>query len=332
MLTPLPLPRQLQRQAEDVARIEADLAEAKAQQNPETNAQPAPQPEGQEPPVAAAPPAPAPAAPNEWEQRYRTLDGKYRAEVPRLHQELKDLKALVDELKKPAAPAAPPPQETPRAEKKRLVTEKDAETFGPDLLDLIKRQAQEIADELVATRESTLRQDLQKLAAENEALRTQVVDVTKTQTASSQDQYLGKLAALVPDWETVNANPEFLAWLSETDPLSGLTRQAYLDHAYQTLDVHRTATLFTTWKSLKAPAAAPVTPAPTQDTPQRQVTPGKTRVAPAPVADPGQRIWTVAEIEKFYADARTGRLKPDELKRTEAEIDLAVSTGRVRQK
>ena len=31
----------------------------------------------------------------DWEQRYRSLEGKYRAEVPRLHETLKELRTTV---------------------------------------------------------------------------------------------------------------------------------------------------------------------------------------------------------------------------------------------
>lgn len=325
------LPKQLQRQAAEVTRIETEMAAAANEPATPTDIV-APPPET--PPAApATPPTPPPVpdAGTDWEQRYRSLEGKYRAEVPRLHGELRELKASFSalETKLTATPAPAPAPETPKA-KPRLVTAKDAETFGPDLLDVIKRQAQDIADELVAARESKVQTDIKKLADENEALKQRLGDVTKTQEATSQDVYLTRLAKLVPDWETVNSDPEFLLWLDDVDPFTGLKRQAYLDSAFTALDHQRTAVLFDAWKRTKAPAStpAPVPPEPSEI--QRQVTPGKSKSTPTPAADPSQRLWSTGEIEKFYDDVRHGRIKGDEVKRTEKEIDLAVSTGRIR--
>lgn len=62
--------------------------------------------------------APVAAMTDPWEQRYKALEGKYRAEVPRLAEEVKAMKAKLEEaqLAKPAhaetgTPSSPPPAE-----------------------------------------------------------------------------------------------------------------------------------------------------------------------------------------------------------------------------
>jgi len=325
------LPRQLQRQADEIAQIEKDIADSKVAATPqETPPTPeSPQPlEGQETVQATPQTPPAPVVQTtEWEQRYRTLKGKYDAEMPRLHNQVRELQTQMAALAKPPEPPKPP--ETPQA-KKRLVTDKDAETFGPDLLDLIKRQAHEIADEMVGSRETKLVQEMQKLQAENAALMEKVTGVTKSQEVSAQQAYLAKLGTLVPDWEAINVDQRFLDWLTEIDPMSGLARQAYLDNAFQSLDVNRTATLFRAWvASVTPPTPAPV-PAPQQSEVQRQVTPGKSKSTTPTQQDDPTRVWSTQEIERFFSDLRAGRVKRDDAARIEKEIDLAVSQGRVR--
>lgn len=317
---------QQQRQAEEIARIEADIAAANAQPaEPEAPEPETPEPLGTPPetqPVYVAPPQPAD---DTWRQRYLTLEGKYKAEVPRLHAEVRELKASLETAiaKMSAAPAP----EKPAPAKSKLVTDKDAETFGSDLIDLIKRQAQE----LVSEREVALNEVVKELRAENASLKANVTSVTKTQEATAQEAYVAQLTALVPDWETVNRDQGFLTWLEGQDPLSGLARQALIDNAYQQLDAKRTAVIFNAWKGLQ-PAQPPAPPQPKPEV-QRQVTPGKSKQVPAsPASDASGKIWSHAEIENFYRDVRAGLYvgKAAEVAQVEAEIDLAVSTGRIR--
>jgi hypothetical protein len=318
------LPGQIQRQADEMSAFDQAVEDARkpqtltpeAPQTPET-----PGPTG-EPKVVTPPPTP-PSTPEEvqWRQRYLTLEGKYKAEVPRLHSELRDLKS---QLQTALEAMKPQKSVTPAPPKEAKVTPKDVETFGSDLVDLVKRQAEDI----VSSREEATRAELEKLRAENERLQASISGVTKSQEASAQEIYLGKLAALVPDWATINTDPGFLEWLSGTDEMSGLTRQAYIDHAYQNQDVQRTAVIFNAWKALAA-GKAPEAPAQAKTEIQRQVEPGKSKSVPVTQSDAATKVWTAKEVEQFYRDLREGRFKNTaEAEKIEAEIDLAVSQGR----
>ena len=320
------LPRQLQRQQEEVERLDREIAEAAA---PKTETPPAAETPKQDvqgtPPPAETPPPAAPSA-EQWEQRYRTLEGKYKAEVPRLHQTIRELTAKVDEIAARTTKPETPPQPEP-AKKSKRVTEKDVETFGSDLLDVIKRQAEEIAADAL----SDLQKKVGTLEQENAQLKQQVSGVSTSQAKSAQEVYFSKLSAKVPDWESVNESTGFLDWLGVVDPLSGVSRQTYLDHAFQNLDADRTAQLFQAYKQTQAPPPAP--PAPKPNEVQRQVAPGKSKTPPGPtVSDANSKIWTAAEIDRFYSELRAGqyRSNPAEAARIESEIDTAVAAGRVR--
>lgn len=327
------LPKQLQRQVEEIDRIQKEIA-GPTDPDPNPDAPP-PNPETppETPPTPVEVPPPTPVV-DDWEQRYRSLEGKYRAEVPRLHQQVRDLQSSIEDLKaaraQPTPPTAPPTPATPQA-RQRLVTDKDAETFGPDLLDLIKRQAQEIATDMVSSHDAAVQAEIKRLATENETLKARLGDVSKSQETTAQDTYLSKLAIEVPDWSEINTDPGFLQWLSEVDPFTGMARQAYLDAAFKALDVKRTSVLFNAYKATKAPPAAPTPPPPKVTELQRQVTPGKTKSTAAPPAeDPSKKIWTTTEIQDFYTKVRQNKLTQDEAIRIEQEINSAVSTGRVR--
>lgn len=322
-------PAQLQRQAEETERIEAEIAAAVQQPAEDEGSDPVtlPEPIGT-PPVS--PPVTPPTPPEDaafWKHKFQTLEGKYRAEVPRLTTELKELKQQVTDLlaTKPTVPAPQAP-----ATQASRVTEKDAETFGADMLDVIKRQALDA----LSPGETALMARLEKLEAANEALHQQVTGVTKAQTVTARDRYLTALTGRVPTWATVNDDPMFHAWLGEVDGMSGVTRQDLLDNALESNDVNRTATIFEAFIKSQAPPP-PVNPTPPPTPPkndvQRQVTPGKSKTIPADVT-PNERVWSYADIEQFYKDCAQGvyRHDPAEMKKIEAEIDAAVSAGRVK--
>ena len=325
------LPKQVQEAADEAERLAQSL------QPPEGDAAPAP--DAIEPVEATQTPAPAATPPKvtelpkpddaSWQQRYSTLQGMYNAEVPRMQQQLRDLSL---QLQDAVARLANAPKETPKPASQptpKLGTDKDVETFGGDLIDLIRRQS---AD-LVQAERDRVQVDMQKLQSENTDLKKQMGNVVERQGQSTRVVYLGELAKQVPDWEALNTDQAFLGWLAEVDPLSGIARQAYLNNAWEQFDVNRTAALFNAWKQ----ATGHSTTAPKQ-TPQqelaRQVAPGTSKSsAPASPSNPSERIWTTKQIETFYTDVTKGLYagaKKDEAARIEAEIDAAVATGRVR--
>lgn len=225
-------------------------------------AQPA-APEGHE-----TPPAPAPAAtttaPTEpsWEHKYRTLQGMFNAESGRWQTEKREFESRLARLETPPAVAKPAPQA-----KAKRVTDQDVEAYGTELLDVIGRTAADIAEAEVARRLDELQPELAKT-------RDQVTTVAGQVYQNAQDKFYGELAKAVPDWETVNRDEGWLSWLMQLDPLSGLTRQAYLDNASQSMDHARTAALFEAYKNTLAPASAPAAPA--------AAAPAKPALSPSP--------------------------------------------------
>lgn len=298
------LPKQVQRQAEEVAELDKMLDEP--QQQDEAPA------EAVQEPVVSAPPVQPKQDEETWQKRYQTLQGMFNAEVPRLNAQVKELQQQLQQvLAKAQAPAkAPEPQE-------KLVTEKDVEAFGGELLDVIKRQAVE-----------AVQADFAKLQAENAELRKQLGGVAEKQGHVDRRTYFAELAAAVPDYEKLNTDQGFLAWLAELDPVSGLNRQTFLTAAYENLDAQRTAAVFSTYKQTLA--KQPVNAA-AQEL-QRQVAPGTSRAStPTTQATGAEKIWSLAEIERFYVDVSKGKYVRDEATRIEAEIDAAVAAGRLKQ-
>ena len=310
------LPKQVQEQADYAAQYDKLVLEGESDQP-------------QEPAEAiqeSAQPAPVAERKNDeetWQRRYQTLQGMYNAEVPRLNSQVKELQAQLQEavasiqsLKAPPASQDPP---------KKLVTEKDVEAYGDELIDLVKRQAEEV----VLSERAQFRKDLAALQAENADLKKQLGGVAEKQGANDRRAYFMELSKEVPDYEALNTDPDFLAWLAEVDPLSGVTRQAYLNVAFEQFDFKRTATLFNAFKKQANKVVPPVQEA--QQELQRQVAPGTSRASTPSITNAAEKFWTMREIESFYSDASKGRYTREEAARIEAEIDAAVVAGRIRQ-
>ena len=292
------------------------------------NGDPAPNPDPQPPQPAADPapqpsvspePQPQPAVPEEtWQAKFFTLKGKYDAEVPRLHAQVKELNTQVQQLITEAAvrAQAPAPAQEPA---KSLITEHDKEAFGSDLLDLIDR-ATEAKIAGFRDRES-------QLQAEIAELKGKVGRVDETVGSSTKELFLERLAKQVPDWEVLNVDQGFLAWLAEVDPVYGLPRQAALNSAYEALDAGRTAAIFKQYKAMTAPQQTQ------QNKPnlQSQVAPTRSRTSPAPATSAGdKRVFTQGDIAQFYDEWRRGLIDEAEAVRIEQEIAAASVEGRIR--
>ncbi|MEI2419641.1 hypothetical protein V6O07_05160, partial [Arthrospira platensis SPKY2] len=148
---------------------------------------------------------------------------------------------------------------------------------------------------------------------------------------SNEQRFWADLQATVPDWQDINTDQGFQSWLLEVDPLTGLTRQTYLEDAQRNLDVRRVVNFFTTWKGLSGgPAARPNRAAQSASELERQVAPGRGRSGGAKVSGE-PTTYTPDDIRKFFQDVQKGvyRGKEDERNRIERDIFAAQREGRI---
>lgn len=318
------LPKAVQQQIDDADRLVADMNGDKTGDKPETD----PNTQPQEPAAQVVEPVATTVSqepehkqiPEEtWEQKYHSFKGMYDAEVPRLYSQVRELNSQVQQLIAENAAIKSTAAAEP-AKASSLITEQDKEAFGPDLIDLIDRATE--------SKVSTFRQRESELVSEINQLKTRLGDVTERQGISDKDRFLAGLGQQVPDWESLNVNQGFLAWLNEVDPVYGLPRQVALTNAYENLDVARVATIFKAYKSLVTPTQANK-PRVNQEL-QRQVAPTRSGNTSDPADSQNSRIWTQSDIASFYEEARRGLIDSDDVVRIEKEIHAAVGEGRVR--
>lgn len=266
-------------------------------------------------------------APENFEQKWRSLQGSYNASMRRVSEleqrlvQMQTLIATMSEAQPPARQQASQQQE----EDYRLLTEEEAADYG-DSVDVMRKVSREELTPLVQRLMSIER----SLGDVTGRLAPQVQSIANQQYQTAEQNFWGTLVQLVPDWREVNESPDFQGWLLEHDPLTGHTRQAFLEQAQQNLDAGRVAQFFMTWKG-GSPQPAPgnrgngTSPSALE----LQVAPGRSRSS-SPTAQ-NQKTYTTADISKFYDDVRKGAYKgrDEEKNRVERDIFSAQQEGRI---
>jgi hypothetical protein len=318
------LPRAVQRQVEQA---EALLAQAN---NPEPPAEAQPAPDlpaahsapQVEPTVQATAPIPAPAPPppsdDVWERKYKTLQGLFNAEVPKLQSQNKELAAkLHDAIERMEKLAQQPAKvETPPAPS---MDPKDVEEFGQDLVEMVQRQVRSFLGGVAQKLDATVSDFENRITQLEHAVR----GASQTAAVTAEEMFFSKLVSVVPDWEQINADDRFLTWLAEADPVYGQPRQAALTAAQQALDANRVAAVFNAFKAL-------LPSRPKTDPLDKQVSPKTAASAPPTVVE--KPVYTQAQIQKFYLDVaqRKYQGREREMQQIEEAINQAIAEGRVR--
>jgi hypothetical protein len=284
------------------------------------------------PPTPAPAPQPQPAAPVQavpqppvgpaedahyWKQRFDTLAGKFDAEVPRLHQQLREqherMQALSAQLEQ--APAAPSAPGSP-------ALQQDIDSFGEDLVDFVRR----MAHEEIAAERARIEQRFGAVAQQVEQVQGYVVKNEST-------NFWKEVVNLVPDWLVIDTTPAWIQWLDTSPEYTEATYRQLAAQAIEKGKPEKIAKLVETWKAVMGQAApssgngsqrpTPVQPQPSLSS---QVAPSTVKSGSAPVA---RRVLTRADYEAMYDVRNVQRLGEKEAARLIAEADAAVAEGRV---
>ena len=299
-------------------------------------------------PAPAAPPAPTPpvelsetnddGTPN-WENRFKALKGRFEA-TQRQHTETIDqINQRIREMQR-EQPRQLLPGESDQFP--QLVSAKEVEDYGADLIDVMKRVATEAVMPLLKPIATTV---------------GQVQARVETTADEASKQFLSRMNSAmdnrVPGWQDLNQDPNFIAWTKRNDVYSGLNRQELLQKAWYAGDSNRVAAFFEGFLAEEAavdPAAAqarqqawqsagghaaqpPASSAPTtapRVTLEQLAAPGRARAAAtAPVGT--RPVWTAEGISQFYMDCARGVFNGREAERlaTEADLMAAQREGRI---
>jgi hypothetical protein len=271
-----------------------------------------------------------------WKQRHDTVQGKYNAETAELRGRVRALEGHIASLQEllakmntmpaqqqPPAQVAfqqPPPQSTE-------ITDEDRESYGDELIHNVGRWSR-----------AQLNPEIENLKRQLEELRGQASTANAT---LRQNHVHAMLDAQVPDWQQIDHDSRFIAWLDQVDPFTGYKRQQLLNDAYQRGDAPRTTAFFQAFlrehTAQNQPPRSP--PAHTRAQPggagsvplAELAAPGRGRPA-SPGAPPEKRLWSQQDIAAFYSDVNRGRFRGRESEKVRLEKDVfaAISEGRIR--
>lgn len=316
------LPEQIQRQLDEAAAIEAELygkdaapQEGNTEEAPAAAEQPV-EPQAQQPAEDVAPPVTQPVVADEtWEKKFNVLRGKYEAEVPRLHSQVRELterlQAAVERLEKA--------EESKESEAQSRVTTADDEQFGQDLMDAVRRATQ--AEIARATKDIDKKVD------------AAVKPVAEKLVQSDTDRFWSMVDAAVPDFDQVNTDSRWFQFLDARIPG---TRSTYRNAAEAAVAAHDAASLIEMiglWKQQVAPAtpspqAQPQPDTRAQDELSRQVAPTSRRDAAQP--QPQGRIWSAEEFSAAQDPRNRHHMTREDYEALVQESELALAEGRVK--
>lgn len=300
----------------------------------------APEAETPDAPATVAPPAPPspapaqwpqqaapdqavtqpPVAPTEdaayWKQRFDTLAGKFDAEVPRLHQQLREqherMLALSAQLERATAP---PAADSP-------AMQQDVENFGEDLVSFVRRTA----NEQIAAERAQLEKRFGAVAQQVEQVQGHVAK-------SETEKFWGNVIQMVPDWLAVDASPAWIQWLDTSPEYTEATYRQLATQAIEKGKPEKVAKLVAEWRKAtgqpppgNGSAGPPQAPVYQQPTLSDQVAPSTVKSGSAPVT---RRVLSRSDYEAMYDVRNVQRYGQVEAARLIAEADAAVAEGRV---
>lgn len=316
------LPRSLQEQLEAADAILAlqNKPATPQPQDPGANEQPELPDAHIEEAVTApqAEPKPEPPKPTDWEHKFKTLQGIFNAEVPRLQQQVGELMESNKVAAKRLEDAAAKPAETAKPEE-QATDPRDVDAFGEDLVGMVQR--------MIKSSLGTIGAQLKRQAADIETRLAQVEltvqGTAKTVEFTVEEAFFSRLAKQVPDWEEINRDERFLTWLAEVDPVYGQPRQAALMAAQKSLDADRATSVFTAFKN-----TLPKPPKPNPLNKQVSPRPG----ASAQVTPTEPPVYTEKQVTDFFLSVSKGHYRGREQEAAEitALIDTALAEQRIR--
>ena len=254
-----------------------------------------------------------------FKQKYATLRGKYDAEVPRLHQQVKELTDQMNAIRHEAEAAKKAEAEKPK-EKVSYVTDADREEYGDDLIDFQRRVAKEASQEY----EDRFEQQAKVI----EQLQQQI---SNTGSQVGEVGFTQKLNALVPGFDQLDNDERWVAWLNEIDPMTRGPRRDQAQAAFNSGDAEAVAHYVSLFRGSVEPVANGKSDRQTEL--EKQVTPSRSASTVASKSsNNSSKIYSEKELDRGWTKIRdlNSQGKYDDAEKLEAELTVAYMEGRVK--
>lgn len=307
------------------AEQEAPAGEQEAQVSEEPQAvsddQSTSEPQQEQQQESTPPPPTAESDSEQWRHKFQTLEGKYRAEVPRLNADLRQwkdnavaLNARLGELE---------------TQLEKMQSEKPIETLPeiaavindfPDIGKAIQKLEEKHRQEL-----ASLEKRLTKGVA-NE------INSVKSDFQSSKEERFDMMMrqAGVPDWQALDKDPGFISYLNaKPTDYSDKTKLEFLREAAAINDIQKVARIFLEYKNRNN-----VAPVNTQEKLKNFVAPPKGNAGKAPLGA-SKPTYTREDYTRFMKETAKGRFTPSKWggkteEQVEAMFDSVIASGDLR--
>lgn len=246
---------------------------------------------------------------DDYEQKYRTLQGIFSANKAKLEQQVREREAQLQDLRRQVEELTAKQTKEPSVQ---FGTDEDRANFGDDFVALVERGVQ--------ARTQEYRQEISSLKSQLEQMGGRLQEVDQSVEVSRHAALLADMDTLVPGWREQNVNQEFLDWLQVVNPVFGMTHGDILNNAIAAHDSARAAEVFKAFPGYgrqKSP----------QKTLAQQVSPSRGHSGGS--GPKGQRAFTESQVARFYDDWRRGLYTDDKAKAIEQEIEQAYASGRI---
>jgi hypothetical protein len=267
---------------------------------------------------------------DDWEQRYRTAEGRVNSQG----NELRELRSQLASMQRLVADMQHQPQASPSVATTSVV-------------DIPKEEIEAYGEDLIASARRWARAEIQP---EIDAIKTQMGEIRGGQQKLTQDQAKQRVFETLdadPDiggrWRQINdyaQTPEFKTWIEQVDPFAGKVRLDLLVEAASNGDAARCARFYKAFVAehsvtTQPPAALPdtTTTVVARPTLESMAAPGRAAGSGGPGGAPAEkRMWTTKEISAFYRDCAAGKYayREEQRARIEADIFAAQPEGRLR--
>lgn len=271
---------------------------------------------------------------SEWARRYNSMQGRWAAsersraamevQMGELGQELVRTQNLLTQVQT-AQPQARPnaPQATHH---ENLITPKDREDYGDELVDLAKRAA------------------LSAVGPQMDALQAENARLTKQVQSTSRRDLFAKLDGAVPSWREINTSVQFKSWLRLPNVYTRQLRGNMLKAAVDGADAPQVIALLKDFLSeasatgqqvpmVQAEQPATLAPREAALSLETLAAPGRARPATGDSQMPADKpIYSRADISKFYEDSRKGLYagRTADYDRIQNDLTAAQREGRIR--
>ena len=237
---------------------------------------------------------------------YKTLKGKYDAEVPRLQQQVSDKGAEIARLHERIANAGAGEGQG------------QGSSGDQDLDGLIQRLRDDFGDDFADTVQAVARN-----------VATNSVKESREEGQQEQWQrFINSVRRNIPDFDAINQSQEFVDWLNATpDPATGGTMQDKLEQAGSDMDALTVKAVVDEFKARnqQPEPETPPNPDPEPDptAPESQVSPNKGNQRSAPDQKPQ---YTAQDFQALQREIQDGKWKGrmDEARALEREIHAQV--------